>query len=179
MEIDSRRSAAEQERRSPLTSDRHGRHTNVPQVPDPTAAAETAFTPWLDYPPSRWTNAHVVGFLEALKVPERGLTLALEHDVQGVDLIAIVKGEDAVAVLQEDLGIDSRLTIRQVMGRLDIFIKQEQQSEQAFQGTVVQPTAALLLAGERAMKMPTVPNPHGGNDYPNPQEYKLFMQDVK
>ena len=36
----------------------------------------------------------------------------------------------------------------------------------------------MLLAGERAMKMPTIPKAQAGQDFCTAQEYKIFMQDA-
>ena len=37
----------------------------------------------------------------------------------------------------------------------------------------------MLLAGERAMKMPTIPKAQTGQDFCTAQEYKIFMQDAQ
>ena len=174
VEIDSRRSA-EQERRSPLTSYQDHRRPDGPI--DGTTRKLPGSSSWMEHPPSRWNNAQVAGFLESLRVPDGGLTLAVEHNIQGCELVAIIQCDEAHIILQEDLGIEQRITRIQIIADLNQLIKQTQgtMSVQDTEAGARQP----LLTGERALRMPTIPIVRAGQDYCNPQEYKIFMQDAQ
>ena len=135
----------------------------------------------MDYPPSRWNNAQVAGFLESLRVPEKGLTTVVENDIQGAQLCAIIQAEDFQEILQEDLGIESRLTRRQIQGSLNQLMKDERDLQKGAGSIGYAPSEPkqMLLAGERAMKMPTIPKAQTGQDFCTAQEYKIFMQDAQ
>ena len=142
---------------------------------------EAVATNWMDYPPSRWNNAQVAGFLESLRVPEKGLTMIVENDIQGAQLCAIIQAEDFQEILQEDLGIESRLTRRQIQGSLNQLMKDERDFQKGAGSIGYAPSEPkqMLLAGERAMKMPTIPKAQTGQDFCTAQEYKIFMQDAQ
>ena len=52
--------------------------------------------------------------------------MVVENDIQGAQLCAIIQAEDFQEILQEDLGIESRLTRRQIQGSLTQLMKDEQ-----------------------------------------------------
>ena len=164
-----------------LTSDYHGR-ANATQTAEAAANAGTAASPWLNYAPTEWDNATTVAYLEVMRVPEAGIAEAINISISGCQLVAVIEDADCHELLQDSLHMTGKMARIQLVASL-------KQHVSLWQGQATPPkvdtqalgsesTRPTILAGERAMKLPSLPKSQAGSDFCSPTDYKLFMQDT-
>ena len=143
-------------------------------------------------------------FLEHYKVTPQGLAIAIDYHWNGRTLETIVNDDEAHAMLRDDLGIGSKLNRLALIAAVKEYSMPATVPEKAttialiaavkeysMPATVPEKATTigelipqpqqrrLLLAGEKALEIPTIPVAAPGHSLPNHSSWKTFMTSVQ
>ena len=156
-------------------------HRDPPPNVATQAAAHTGYA-WCDIQTELWSPAMVMEFLEHYKVTPQGLAIAIDHHWNGRTLETIVNDDEAHAMLRDDLGIGSKLNRLALIAAVKEYSMPATVPEKAttIGELIPQPQQRrLLLAGEKALEIPTIPVAAPGYSLPNHLTWKTFMTSVQ
>ena len=156
-------------------------HRDPPPNVATQAAAHTGYA-WCDIQTNSWTHAIVMEFLEHYKVTPQGLAIAIDYHWNGRTLETIVNDDEAHAMLRDDLGIGSKLNRLALIAAVKEYSMPATVPEKAktIGELIPQPQQRrLLLAGEKALEIPTIPVAAPGYSLPNHLTWKTFMTSVQ
>jgi hypothetical protein len=124
----------------------------------------------------------VMEFLEHYKVTPQGLAIAIDYHWNGRTLETIVNDDEAHAMLRDDLGIGSKLNRLALIAAVKEYSMPATVPEKATTIGELIPQSQqrrLLLAGEKALEIPTIPVAAPGYSLPNHSSWKTFMTSVQ
>ena len=122
----------------------------------------------------QWSHVTTIEFLEHFMINTDSLQTALQLKWTGRTLREIVQSEDYQAIISEDLGITNRMHRITIVAAIKAGM--EFQSKPSGTTTTGTPqTKQTLLAGEKALSIPTIPKGAPGQALPNQSSWKVFM----
>ena len=115
-------------------------------------------------------------------VTPQGLAIAIDNHWNGRTLEMIVNDDEAHEMLRDDLGIGSKLNRLALIAAVKEYSMPATVPEKAttIGELIPQPQQRrLLLAGEKALEIPTIPVAAPGYSLPNHLTWKTFMTSVQ
>ena len=136
--------------------------------------AELPENAWTRAPIDEWSHQTTIEFLEHYKIQAEGMKTALSLNWTGRMLREIVQNDECNEIVTEDLGIKDRMHRITLIAAVKAGMEFKPKTSES-KTTGASSTKPTLLAGEKALQIPTVPKGAPGQALPNQASWKIFM----
>jgi len=150
-------------------------------------------TSWIANSPEIWGNSDLLGFLKHHGAPEKTLQAVKQMELTGTSMQEIVNDPGWKETADEYLHLTNSIQALHIkaefnkMARIKLQAEETNNEGKGMHERTIEIIEVMKsrggdkghILGERGIKIPAIPKPKGGNNMPQANEWKIFIQSLE